>query len=60
MWSVARVKTNQAHIAARNLVRQGFEIFNPTYAHQAVVRNKVVTQNLPLFPTYLFVELQPH
>jgi transcriptional antiterminator RfaH len=57
MWSVARVKTNQDHVAIRRLGDQGYQTFNPTYVHRVVVRRKVVERISPLFPTYLFIRL---
>jgi transcription antitermination factor NusG len=58
-WAVARTKFNDA-IAIQNLERQKFEVFNPTIVRRVVDRSgRVVMRPEQIFPTYIFVYLQP-
>jgi transcriptional antiterminator RfaH len=59
MWSAAQVHPNQSHIAIRNLDRQGFTAFHPTFEVKRRQRNKLVAVQEALFPGYLFIEILP-
>ena len=54
-WFLAQLKPNCAHIADRNLKRQGFRTFLPTEDATRPVRGKLITAPRPLFPGYVFV-----
>jgi transcriptional antiterminator RfaH len=58
-WAAAQVHPNQSHIAIRNLARQGFNAFHPTFEARRRQRNKLVMVQQPLFPGYLFIEILP-
>jgi transcriptional antiterminator RfaH len=56
-WYVVQTKARQELTAAQNLENQLFSVFVPRYVRKRVVRNAVVEEILPLFPSYLFVSL---
>lgn len=56
-WFLAQYKPNSHNIAERNLVRQGFRTFLPMREETKRACSKFTTQMRPLFPGYLFVEL---
>ncbi len=56
-WYVVHVKANEEECAARHLEQQGFTIFCPRMARTIRHARKVRTVFVPLFPGYLFVEL---
>ena len=56
-WFVAQLKPNCAHIAERNLRRQGFLTFLPLESKTRRERNRFVTTLTPLFPGYIFVAI---
>jgi transcriptional antiterminator RfaH len=58
-WYLAQVRPNAGHIAERNLVRQGFQIFAPTQQETRRQRGRFVTTDRPLFPGYLFIAGDP-
>lgn len=60
MWGVAQLKPvlGSAELAITNLVRQGFEAFNPTFNERRVVRNKVRLEPRQVFSGYLFVGIR--
>jgi transcriptional antiterminator RfaH len=55
IWYVARTQLNAEAKAARNLLRQGFEIYLPLYLKRRSHARKVEKVPAPLFPRYLFV-----
>jgi transcriptional antiterminator RfaH len=57
IWYLAQFKPNSHNIAKRNLQRQGFRTFLPMQEETKRVRGKFATLMRPLFPGYLFVEL---
>lgn len=58
-WFAVQAKPNAAHIAARNLVRQGFEVFLPLERY-TLRRGRSLAQALrPYFSGYLFVGFDP-
>lgn len=54
-WFLAQLKPNSAHLAVRNLSRQGFQTFLPVEDVTRGQRGRFVTVARPLFPGYLFV-----
>jgi transcriptional antiterminator RfaH len=56
-WYVVQTQINAEAKAARNLVRQGFEIYLPTYQKRRSHARKVEKVAAPLFPRYLFVQI---
>jgi transcriptional antiterminator RfaH len=56
-WFLAQLKPNCGHIAERNLKLQGFRTFLPTEDGTKRVRGKFVTAPRPLFPGYIFVQI---
>jgi transcriptional antiterminator RfaH len=56
-WYVVQTQANAEAKAARNLVRQGFEIYLPCYLKRRSHARKVEQIAAPLFPRYLFVRI---
>lgn len=56
-WYVVQTHVNAEAKAARNLVRQGFEIYLPRYLKRRSHARKVEKIAAPLFPRYLFVQI---
>ena len=56
-WLVARSKPNQEKIALKNLERQNFEFFQPTFKTTLRKYNKFKEIIKPLFPGYIFVAI---
>ncbi len=56
-WFLAQLKPNCGHIAERNLKLQEFQTFLPTEDGMKRVRGKFVTAPRPLFPGYIFVQI---
>lgn len=56
-WFLAQLKPNSSHIAERNLTRQGIRTFLPTEDCTKRMRGKFVTAPRPLFPGYIFVQI---
>lgn len=54
-WFLAQLKPNSAHIAEKNLRRQGFKTFLPLEEETRQRRGKFVTHMRPMFPGYIFV-----
>lgn len=54
-WFLAQLKPNSAHIAEKNLRRQGFKTFLPLEEETRQQRGKFVTHMRPMFPGYIFV-----
>lgn len=57
VWYVVQTQVNAEVKAARNLVRQGFEIYLPRYLKRRSHARKVDKVAAPLFPRYLFVRI---
>lgn len=57
-WFLAQLKPNCANIAARNLRRQGFNVFLPLEEETCQRNGKFVTAMRPLFPGYIFVAFE--
>jgi transcriptional antiterminator RfaH len=56
-WYVVQTQVNAEAKAARNLVRQGFEIYLPRYLKRRSHARKAEKIAAPLFPRYLFVRI---
>jgi len=56
-WYVVQTRINAEMKAARNLVRQGFEIYLPRYLKRRSHARKIDKIPAPLFPRYLFVRI---
>ena len=56
-WYVVQTQVNAEAKAARNLLRQGFEIYLPRYLKRRSHARKVEKVAAPLFPRYLFVRI---
>jgi transcriptional antiterminator RfaH len=56
-WYVVQTQVNSEVKAARNLVRQGFEIYLPRYLKRRSHARKIEKIAAPLFPRYLFVQI---
>jgi len=54
-WYVVQTHVNAEAKAARNLVRQGFEIYLPRYLKRRSHARKIEKVPVPLFPRYMFV-----
>ena len=58
-WYLIQLKPNSHQIAARNLIRQGFEIFLPLQEVTKRKEAKFANVLRPLFPGYMFVSFDP-
>ena len=56
-WYVVQTQVNAEAKAARNLVRQGFEIYLPRYLKRRSHARKIDKIAAPLFPRYMFVRI---
>lgn len=56
-WYVVQTHVNAEAKAARNLTRQGFEIYVPRYLKRRSHARKIERVAAPLFPRYLFVRV---
>jgi transcriptional antiterminator RfaH len=56
-WYVVQTQVNAEAKAARNLARQGFEIYLPRYLKRRSHARKIEKIAAPLFPRYLFVRI---
>ena len=56
-WYVVRTQSNQEDKACFNLKKQGFEIYLPRYNKTIRHARKTQTVKRPLFPGYLFVNI---
>ena len=58
-WYAVHTKPRQEATAERNLQRQGFAIYSPKIRVRKLKRNKWVKVVEPLFPRYLFIQVDP-
>jgi len=58
-WYILQVKPNCAHVASRNLARQGFNAFIPTEDVTIRRSGKFSRIRRLIFPGYAFIELNP-
>jgi transcriptional antiterminator RfaH len=56
-WYVVQTQINAEAKAARNLLRQGFEIYLPKYLKRRSHARKIEKVSAPLFPRYMFVQI---
>jgi transcriptional antiterminator RfaH len=56
-WYVVQTQVNAEAKAARNLIRQGFEIYLPRYLKRRSHARKIEKVPSPLFPRYMFVQI---
>lgn len=56
-WYAVQCKSRESFIAQRNLENQGFVVFHPTLAVEKNTARGLITSIEPLFPYYLFVQL---
>ena len=56
-WYLVQLKPNGHRLAKANLERQGFKTFLPLQNVTKRSAHKFVDRNVPLFPGYMFVEL---
>lgn len=56
-WYVVHTQVNSEAKAARNLIRQGFEVYLPYYQKRRSHARKIEKVAAPLFPRYLFVRI---
>jgi transcriptional antiterminator RfaH len=57
VWYVVQTQVNAEVKAARNLLRQGFEIYLPHYLKRRSHARKIEKVAAPLFPRYMFVRI---
>ena len=58
-WFVVHTKPRQEERAFTNLVQQGYRCYLPRYNRESIKRGQVHIAPEPLFPRYLFIELDP-
>src|SRR5262245_39878141 len=58
-WYVAHTRPNAEARAEQELIAQGFRVFLPRFAKKVRHARKVTVVAAPLFPSYLFVALNP-
>lgn len=56
-WYVFRTKVSQEELAMQGLTEQGFNAYLPTFEKMAKHARKEVVREYPLFPSYLFCQL---
>ncbi len=56
-WYVVQTQINAEAKAARNLLRQGFQIYLPKYLKRRSHARKIEKVAAPLFPRYMFVQI---
>lgn len=56
-WIIAKIKPNKEKLASINLVRQGFNVFLPKIKKIVKVFNTSRIHIKPLFPGYIFIEV---
>jgi transcriptional antiterminator RfaH len=56
-WYVVYTKPREENRAKENLENQGFEVFLPTCQIERIKNSKVSIFSEPLFPRYLFIQL---
>ena len=55
-WFILQFKSNSHHLAAKNLTRQGFEIFLPLHETTSRRLSRFINTSKPLFPGYMFIK----
>ncbi len=59
-WFALRVRSNFERVVSNALRNKGYPEFLPTYKCQRRWTDRVKTEDLPLFPGYLFCRLNPN
>ena len=54
-WFILQFKSNSHHQAAKNLTRQGFEVFLPLHDTTSRKLSRFINASKPLFPGYMFI-----
>ena len=54
-WFILQFKSNSHHLAAKNLNRQGFEVFLPLHDTTSRKLSRFINTSKPLFPGYMFI-----
>ena len=54
-WFILQFKSNSHDLAAKNLTRQGFEIFLPLHDTTSRRSSRFMDASKPLFPGYMFI-----
>ena len=54
-WFILQFKPNSYHQAAKNLTRQGFEVFLPLNDTTSRKVSRFINTSKPLFPGYMFI-----
>lgn len=57
-WYLLQAKPRQENVAKLNLERQGYTVYLPLAPVRRKMRGKVTTESAPMFPLYLFINLQ--
>jgi transcriptional antiterminator RfaH len=57
LWYVVQTQINAEAKAARNLLRQGFDVYLPRYLKRRSHARKIEKVAAPLFPRYMFVHI---
>ena len=58
-WVVVHTHPHREHVAIENLTRQGFESYCPMIKRRRSHARRITTVARPLFPSYLFVRIDP-
>ena len=56
-WFVIHTKPNEEKKALVNLINQKFTCYMPMYSKEKINKNKIKIIESPLFPRYLFIEI---
>ena len=57
-WYLIQTKPRAENIALENLSNQGYECYLPMLTAEKLLKNKIERQKVPLFPRYLFINLE--
>jgi transcriptional antiterminator RfaH len=56
-WYLIQTKPRSEKLALENLTNQGYECYLPMMKVEKVISNQIEVQKVPLFPRYLFINL---
>ena len=56
-WYLVHTKPKQEKCALKNLCRQGYQCYLPTFPLEKLIQGSLVVADEPLFPRYLFIRL---
>lgn len=59
-WYLLQCKTQQHRRALENLANQSFSVYSPEHKVRRIVRRQMQTRIEPLFPGYVFIQLNQH